>query len=423
MKRIKLYYQGVLVTYHPLTKGTFSIGTQPDNDLVLAGDPGLAYRAVVFRSSDGTWQMRSMCQNGCNMDPVSGTNKRVVLGPFSIELESQDCKSTDLAEPGTEALPAELGIVGISTQTRLLRMDIERLARLNVPVLVTGETGTGKELVARGLHCCSNRSSRPFIPVNCGGLTSTLMEDTLFGHDRGAFTGALTKRRGVFEQAHGGTLFLDEIGEMPLAQQAALLRVLDDQQVRRIGSEHPTPVDFRLIAATNRDLSALIAKGTFRLDLFHRIAALQIKTLPLRDRPGDIELLATHFLAQMAKEVGLRRLDRSAVVKLASFSWPGNARELKNALYRAAAMTRSDTLKGAHFELCDQGRKPKRQAFCLDALSDARLEEMMARHRGNVAAAARALGIPRTSLRDRLKRQSRQRDLTDTSTHPISLAS
>jgi transcriptional regulator with PAS, ATPase and Fis domain len=306
----------------------------------------------------------------------------------------------------------ELNIVGVSTHLRLLRMEIARLGQLMAPVLIIGETGTGKELVAKGLHIRSNRPTGPFVAVNCGGLTASLLEDTLFGHERGAFTGASGGRKGVFEQANRGTLFLDEIGELPLAQQAALLRILDDKKVRRIGGENAQEVDFRLVVATNRELPKLLKKGHFRLDLYHRIATLQMQTVPLRKRPEDVEHLARYFLVQMAKEMGDRTLSEEAIEVLSAYGWPGNVRELRNTLYRAAAMSSQQMLDVPHFELPAQTAKYPRHSFRLDQLSDAKIEEILFLHGANVAAAARELGVPRTSLRDRLKRTPRNASST-----------
>jgi two-component system response regulator FlrC len=285
----------------------------------------------------------------------------------------------------------------------LLRLELARLAPLRAPVLIHGETGTGKELAARALHDCSARRG-PFVAVNCGALTPTIVEDILFGHERGSFTGAATSHRGVFERARGGTLFLDEIGELPLPQQATLLRVLDDGRVCRIGAEQEHAVEVRLVAATNRDLGAAVERGELREDLYHRLAALRVETPALRDRPADIAPLARWFLDRIADEVGPRELTPGALELLAAHPWPGNARELRNALYRAAVSAAGATIRAGDLELDPPRRAPRRTAFRLDQLRDGRLEELLERHRGNVAAAARELGVARSTLRDRLKR-------------------
>jgi DNA-binding NtrC family response regulator len=236
------------------------------------------------------------------------------------------------------------------------------------------------------------------------------VEDILFGHERGSFTGAAGSHRGVFERAAGGTLFLDEIGELPTAQQATLLRVLDDGRVCRIGGEREARVEFRLVAATNRDLGAAVERGTFREDLYHRLAALRIETPPLRDRPEDVEPLARLFLSDISDDVGPRRITTGALERLADHCWPGNARELRNALYRAAVGCAHGIITAGDLELEPPRRSPRPVAFRLGQLSDGRVAELLDRHRGNVAAAARELGVARSTLRDRLKRARRGAD-------------
>jgi DNA-binding NtrC family response regulator len=295
-------------------------------------------------------------------------------------------------------------LVGASARIRLVREELERLAALRIPVLVEGETGTGKELAARTLHAASGRAQGPFVAVNCGALASTLVEDVLFGHERGSFTGAGASHRGVFERADRGTLFLDEIGELPACHQAALLRVLDDGRVSRIGSEREEAVDFRLVTATNRDLRRMVEQGSFRGDLYHRLAALKVAMPPLRDRREDVAPLARHFLAAMADDVGVKELSDGAIRALEVHTWPGNARELRNVLYRAAALSPGRVITEAEIEIETPRRLAAPAKFCLEELPEARVRELVTRHRGNVASAARELGVPRSTLRDHLKR-------------------
>lgn len=295
-------------------------------------------------------------------------------------------------------------LVGASARIRLVREELERLAALRIPVLVEGETGTGKELAARTLHAASGRAQGPFVALNCGALASALVEDVLFGHERGSFTGAGASHRGVFERADRGTLFLDEIGELPACHQAALLRVLDDGRVSRIGSEREEAVDFRLVTATNRDLRRMVEQGSFRGDLYHRLAALKVAMPPLRDRREDVAPLARHFLAAMADDVGAKELSEGAIRALEVHTWPGNARELRNVLYRAAALSPERVIAEAEIEIETPRRLAAPAKFCLEELPEARVRELVARHRGNVAGAARELGVPRSTLRDHLKR-------------------
>jgi DNA-binding NtrC family response regulator len=406
---ITLYHQGVPVVRQAISGAVFTIGSDPGSDLVLAAE-GIAERHLeIFRGQDGRWRARGAGAGrggGAAVEP--GTPLRV--GPFAVELcpaSGEDRAGGDDPVGDRFAGPAaglEARIVGRSTEMRLVRMEIARLAPLRAPVLITGETGTGKELAARELHGCSRRAGGPFVALNCGSLTETLVEDVLFGHERGAFTGAGAARRGVFERAHGGTVFLDEIGELPSPQQAALLRVLDDGRVTRVGGEGETALDFRLVAATNRDLSAEVEANRFRLDLFHRLAALRIQMPPLRDRPADVELLAERLLESMADDVGARELSDSALTVLRAHAWPGNARELRNVLYRAAALGSSRVIAAADLDLDPGDDRPRRSRYRLEHVPDGRIEEIVAEHGDNISAAARALGLARSTVRDRLRR-------------------
>jgi two-component system response regulator AtoC len=208
-------------------------------------------------------------------------------------------------------------------------------------VLVTGESGTGKELIARLVHRSSPRGAAPFVAVNCGAIPEALLESELFGHARGAFTGATAERRGLFEEAHGGTLFLDEIGELPPALQVKLLRALQEGEVRRVGDNASRPVDARVIAATSRDLEAEVSAGRFRADLFYRINVVRLHLPPLRDRPGDVADLAQHFVAAYGRRLGLgaRGIAPAAMRRLLEYPWPGNVRELENVIERALVLT------------------------------------------------------------------------------------
>ncbi|WP_437573777.1 sigma 54-interacting transcriptional regulator [Sorangium sp. So ce887] len=221
---------------------------------------------------------------------------------------------------------------------------VKRVARSSIPVLLLGETGTGKEVVARAIHDLGPRSGKPMVCVNCGGIPQQLVESTLFGHERGAFTGAWQQQRGVFEAADGGTVFLDEIGELPAAAQAALLRVLETRQVTRVGSNKPIEVDARILAATHRDIETMCASGGFRSDLLYRLNAMTVTIPPLRARPEDIEPLALRFLEQanQANARFVRGFDAGALARLRAYAWPGNARELRNAIERAVVIAEGE---------------------------------------------------------------------------------
>jgi DNA-binding NtrC family response regulator len=249
----------------------------------------------------------------------------------------------------TKALNGETAIqriAGVSAWADQVRRSIELVAARNSSVLVMGPSGTGKELIARAIHACSGRTSKPFIPVDCAVTTGTLFASHMFGHVKGSFTGATSSTLGCFRAADGGTIFLDEIGEMELELQAKLLRVLQQRTVVPVGSHQEIPVDVRVLAATNRDLSREVAAGRFREDLFYRLNVVAIQTLPLRERPEDIPVLATRYLAELAARHGmpLCGLSPAAIDTLRSYPWPGNVRELENVLERAVMFSSGDEI-------------------------------------------------------------------------------
>ena len=295
---------------------------------------------------------------------------------------------------------------------------IDRVASSSVDVLVTGETGTGKELVARAIHARSRRSSGPFVPVDCGAIPDTLMESELFGYERGAFTGANARRMGLVESADSGTLFLDEVGELPLPLQAKLLRVLQERRVRRVGARQENAVDVRVVAATSRPIDQMMTQGSFRRDLFYRIAVVRIDLPPLRARGDDIGLLAEFFANRAAQEMGrtIGGLSTDVYQVLKNYQWPGNVRELQNVVRRAIALTRSPT--AGLDDLPDEvvaaaGRVAGAEASAVGFFGQraehvARFErqylaDLLTRHLGDVSAAARESRLPRGTLYRLLK--------------------
>jgi transcriptional regulator with GAF, ATPase, and Fis domain len=232
------------------------------------------------------------------------------------------------------------GIIGESAALKAVLRRVQQVAPVETTVLLTGETGTGKELVARAIHEASPRKGRPLIKVNCGAIPQGVVESELFGHEKGAFTGALQRRIGRFELAHTSTLFMDEVGELPLDTQVKLLRVLQEQEFERVGSTRPLKVDVRLVAATTRDLEVEVGEGRFRADLFYRLNVFPIRVPPLRERPTDIPLLVQHFLAQFQRKLAkpLRRLSSESLARLQTYPWPGNIRELQNVIERACVL-------------------------------------------------------------------------------------
>jgi DNA-binding NtrC family response regulator len=306
-------------------------------------------------------------------------------------------------------------LLGVSDAMRDVQKRLGRAAGTHSTVLITGETGTGKEVAAHVLHRASARAGGPFVAVNCAAIPDDLLESELFGHGKGAFTGAHAERRGRFEEAHGGTLFLDEVGDMPLAMQAKLLRVLQERQVTPLGTNRPVAVDVRVVAATHRDLPAMVAAGTFRQDLLYRLNVIPLHLPPLRERVADILPLAEHFLATLAAspDAAHKRLSADAQRMLVTFSWPGNVRELANAMERASALAPGALLTREDFAFLFNTTASPNDAIpaslaelplndALAQLERARIVRALALTDGNRAEAARRLGISRQSLYTRL---------------------
>ena len=281
---------------------------------------------------------------------------------------------------------------------------IDMVAPTETTVLITGESGSGKEVVARAIHEASPRRLMPFMAIHCGALTETLLESELFGHERGAFTGAQARRKGKFEAADGGTVFLDEIGDISLKTQTDLLRVLQEKEIVRLGSTTPTKVDFRCIAATNRDLEAMVKEGTFRFDLFYRLNILRIQLPPLRERREDIPLLAEAFLKKhataMNKPVG--RISPEAMNLLLNYDWPGNVRELENAIERALVIGKGPDIAASDFPM--QGAvPPSTSGRRLEDIARAHIERVLEESGWNLTRAAEILAIDRSTLYSKIK--------------------
>ena len=322
-------------------------------------------------------------------------------------------------------------IIAHSGKMRAIIDVVTRIATLDSTVFIDGESGTGKELIAKAIHLASDRKDQPFVALNCAALPETLLESELFGHERGAFTGAVKSTKGLFTQAHGGTLFLDEIGDMPLATQSKLLRVLQERQFYPVGSEAPVAVDVRVIVATNKDLEEQVRRGLFRDDLFYRIHVIPVHLPPLRERKEDIVPLVDHFLKkcrqQMKKDV--KGLSPEALRKLMLHDWPGNVRELENTIEYAVAMTRKDMVGDDYIlpgkvtpqeaGLGVNGAREKSLAGSegLRSLKDARdaferdyLTQVLALAEGNVSHAAKLAGKYRADFYDLLKKHDLRAD-------------
>jgi hypothetical protein len=368
-----------------------SVGCEPDNEISLCDRAVSRYHCRIEPGGHGCFVRDLDSTNGTWIDGIAVQRQAlrpgVVLRVGRTELRVVDRDG----EPGS-------GLVIASAPMLAVMAEVDRLARLPWPVLICGETGVGKEHVARALHERSGRRSGSFVPLNGGGLSRELIESELFGHERGAFTGAARTHRGAFEQAHGGTLFLDEVAELPLALQTRLLRVLETWRVRRVGGEAERSVDVRLVCATHGDLRAEVQRGRFRPDLFYRMHRLVLEVPPLRARPDDVEPLASRFLSQMVSALGERELAPDAVERLRQYRWPGNVRELRNVLELAAV-----DCDGARIDLGAIERALRRTGEGGGAApSRDTLQEALEHYGGNLSATARALGIPRSTLRDRL---------------------
>ncbi|MFO0672063.1 MAG: sigma 54-interacting transcriptional regulator [Polyangiaceae bacterium] len=386
----------------PLGTDRVVVGSRPSGARALAVvDPTVSAehcalvvgpRGVVVRdlgSRNGTFVggarvAEALCAPGAVMT-VGTTTLSVRAGSADEEEETEALRSVRPLE----------GIAGSSLAMRKVARDVRRLAAHAEPVLVSGETGTGKELVARALHVEGPRVARPFVALNVAALPRELVESELFGHERGAFTGAVTRRAGAFVEADGGTLFLDEIGELPLDAQPKLLRALDGYEVRAVGAAGSgRALQVRLVAATHVAMAERVAAGLFRRDLFHRLEVFVIEIPPLRERTGDVAAIAVRILNRLDPSRRLT-LTSSALARLVAYDWPGNVRELRNVLVRAAHFADGHTAISAQ----DVDKSLRVRVAARVALSPGLAKALLREHGGNLSAAARAAGMARTTFR------------------------
>ncbi len=377
-----------------------AIGTSPDNELRLS-DPTVSRYHLEVAPALGGIRVRDLGSlNGTFVGPLS-------IGASAISIEDAGLGS----ESPDDHRPAIPGFVAESAGMRELARAIERLAQSSVSVLIEGETGSGKELVARAIHALGPRARAPFVVVDCGSMPAALIESELFGHERGAFTSADRRHVGAFERANGGTLFLDEIGELPLEVQPALLGVLERRQFRRVGGSAEVAVDVRVLAATHRDLRAAANAGAFRPDLYFRLAVTRLVIPPLRDRPEDVPELVRHFAEELLGPGAPLPFDRSMLSSLSRQHWAGNVRELRNLVESAIAMGQV-SLPGAHTTpnappSSASGSKLRYRDARARAIHDferAYLGELIAECQGNASEAARRAGMDRPYLLTLLKR-------------------
>ncbi len=316
----------------------------------------------------------------------------------------RDAVSADQWEYAAGTLPV---IISMSEAMKELGRIIASVARAPSTVLLLGESGTGKDLIVRAIHALSPRAGKNYVALNCAAVTETLFESELFGHERGAFTGAIEQKKGVWESANGGTLFLDEIAEMPLTMQAKVLRVLENGTIRRVGGAKELAVDVRIVAATNRDLGEMVAMGYFRKDLYYRINVVSLTVLPLRERKEDIPLLFAYFLSSLAKKLGrnIPKIGPGILEELVLHDWPGNIRELQNVVERALAITwGSNELEMKHFGVPSDRSVSRTLHEIVQRYEADVIRRMLLELNGNRIAAAQRLGLSRNSLLEKMKR-------------------
>ncbi len=376
---------------------------KPDLKVIVASGHG-AKESAMRAISSGAWDFY---QKPVDIDELH----LIVRRAFHVrELEMQNHKM-QIPDADGEKLLGSI-ITGSAEMLKVCRT-VERVAPTNASVLLLGASGTGKELLAQGLHNASDRKDKPFIAINCGAIPENLLESELFGHEKGAFTGAVKTTEGKIEIANGGTLFLDEVGDIPLPLQVKLLRFLQERVIERIGGRKTIPVDVRIVCATHRNLNQMIADQTFRDDLYYRLAEISINIPSLKDRTGDAALLAKHFLARFAREMNpqIKGFSASALTAIDQSEWPGNVRELENRIKRAVIMAEGKFVGASDLEF-DEDDDEDALTINLKAareLADRKaIRRAIARTEGNISSAAKLLGISRPTLYDLLKQYELQ---------------
>ncbi len=374
---------------------------KPDTKVIVASGHG-ARESALRAISAGAWDFY---QKPVDIDELH----LIVRRAFHVrDLEEQNRKLQQSDGAGEMLLGS---MISGSVEMLKVARTIERVATTGVSVLLLGASGTGKELLARGLHQSSDRAAKPFVAINCGAIPETLLESELFGHEKGAFTGAVKTTEGKIELADGGTLFLDEVGDIPLPLQVKLLRFLQERVIERIGGRKPIPVDVRIVCATHRNLSQMIAEQTFREDLYYRLAEVTVNIPALTDRTGDAVLLAKHFVSRFAREMNpqVKGLSSGALTAIDQWDWPGNVRELENRMKRAVIMAEGKFITADDLEFADKDDELMLNLKAAREQADRKaIKRAISRTEGNISSAAKLLGISRPTLYDLLKQYDLQ---------------
>ena len=372
---------------------------KPDTKVIVASGPG-ARESALRAVEEGAYDFY---QKPVDIDTLGLIVQR------AYRLHQIESENRRLAEQIGDERTVLGSMITAAPEMAKVARTIERVAPTNVSVMLLGASGTGKELLARGVHDCSVRKDGSFVAINCAAIPENLLESELFGHEKGAFTGAVKTTPGKIELADGGTLFLDEVGDIPLPLQVKLLRFLQERTIERVGGRKAISVDTRIVCATHQDLEAMIGAGTFREDLFYRLAEIVVKVPPLSDRPGDAVLLAKHFLTRLAKEMNpqVKGFAPDALAAIDSWAWPGNVRELENRVKRAVIMADSKLVTAEDLDLTQSAADGADIALNLKAAreqADRRMiRQALARSEGNISNTAKLLGISRPTLYDLLK--------------------
>jgi len=388
-----------------------TVGKDAANDLVL-DDPFVSARHLRLERRDGRWRVRDLgSTNGTLLAGVRVTEAELPAGAPLAVGDAELVLEPSASAHGAGA-PAFEGMISAEPAMRQLFELVERVAPADAAVTILGETGTGKELVARALHRLSGRREGAFVPVNCSAIAQSLIESELFGHEKGAFSGAERLRKGAFEEADGGTLFLDEIGELPLDLQPKLLRALELGEVKRVGASRPLTVNVRIVAATHRDLGAQVRAGKFREDLYYRLCVVPLTIAPLRARRGDVRRLAEHFLGRGAPRGLALRFSDEALAKLEGYDWPGNVRQLRNVVQRALLFRGEGLVVAASTVTFEDARRAEARAgdhdtlyvrgLTLEDLEREAIRLSLRRHRGRRTAVVKELAIAKSTVMKRI---------------------